>query len=310
MKQVGEEMRAPHGTGVAVVAPGGYAAQSCDVGRALTRLQESGCSVSNLYDPGAVCQRFGATDAGRAAQLHAAAADKDAQLVLSLRGGYGMTRLLPLLDLDALAASGKLFVGHSDFTVLQMALLAHSGTVTFAGPMICDDFAREDASAFTLQNFWQCIGNTEHTLSFKHEGNPALDVAGTLWGGNLTMLAHLAGTRHMPRIKDGILFIEDVNEHPYRVERMLLQLHHAGLLEQQAIVFGDFTGYRLTEYDNGYDFEVMLDYLRCLLRIPIVRGLPFGHVRDKATLAVGAQARLQCVDGHCLLHMCAYPNLA
>lgn len=300
--------RAP---GVAIVAPGGYAPPDRDLQRAVARLTAHGWQVKMFYDPMAVHQRFGAADSQRAAQLHAAATDPAIDVVLALRGGYGMSRLLHLLDLDLLAGSGKLFVGHSDFTALQMALLAHAGTVTFAGPMVCDDFTRDEASAFTLTSFWDCVEHGGHAVRFADPANPDVDLRGTLWGGNLSMLVHLAGTPYLPRVADGILFIEDVNEHPYRVERMLLQLHHAGLLRQQkAIVFGDFTGYRLSDYDNGYDFEAMLAYLRELLGIPLLRGLPFGHARDKATLAVGAAARLHCTGGDCLLQMSGYPSLA
>ncbi|HJV87143.1 MAG TPA: muramoyltetrapeptide carboxypeptidase [Noviherbaspirillum sp.] len=294
---------------MAIVAPGGYAADANAVERATARLEAFGCRVRNFYNPSAVFQRFGGTDAARLEQLHQAAADPDVRVVIALRGGYGMSRLLPELDLAALGASGKLFVGHSDVTALHMAMLAQGGAISFAGPMICDDFSRVEASDFTLQNFWQCVTSPTHILPFESEGSPAVDVSGILWGGNLTMLAHLAGTEYIPRVDGGILFIEDVNEHPYRVERMLLQLFHAGLLNQKAIVLGDFSNYRLSEYDNGYDFAAMLDYLRERLGVPILTGLPFGHTRDKATLAVGSQARLISDGTSASLTMSGYPNL-
>ncbi|MGH8806889.1 MAG: muramoyltetrapeptide carboxypeptidase [Noviherbaspirillum sp.] len=297
-----------HDVTVAIVAPSGYAADPCAVERATVRLASWGWRVRNLYDAAATYQRFGGTDAARAAQLHAAAADPEVDLIIAVRGGYGMSRLLPTLDLDALAASGKLFVGHSDFTALQMALLAHAGAPSFAGPMICDDFSRAEASDFTLRHFRECVSNPVHSISFEAQDNPQVDVSGMLWGGNLTMLTHLVGTPYLPRIEDGILFIEDINEHPYRVERMLLQLFHAGLLRQKAILFGDFSGYRLNEYDNGYDFGTMLDYLRAQLGIPLLSGLPFGHIRDKVTLAVGSQTHLRSDGKTATLTMRGYPT--
>lgn len=297
------------GATVALVAPSGYVADPAAVERGIARLRSYGCHVRNHYDAAGVYQRFGGTDAARAAQLHGAAADPEVDIVLALRGGYGMSRLLPALDLDILAASGKLFVGHSDFTALQMALLARAGTVTFAGPMVNSDFAREEVSGFTIHDFGGCIRNPSHTVMLQGGPHPRADVSGILWGGNLTMLAHLAGTPYLPRIDGGILFLEDINETPYRIERMLLQLLHAGALNQQAIVFGDFSGYRLSEYDNGYDFNAMLDYLRGVLGIPLFTGLPFGHVPDKVTLAVGSLARLQSDGEICTLTMSAYPIL-
>jgi len=89
------------------------------------------------------------------------------------------------------------------------------------------------------------------------------------------------------------LFLEDIGEHPYRVERMLLQLHYAGVLKQQkAIVLGDFSGYRLASHDHGYDFAAMLTYLRSIVSVPVVTGLPFGHIRERCSLLVGAEAEL------------------
>lgn len=295
---------------VAIVSPSGYAPRPELVERGIATLHAQGCSVRDFTDPGRKFQRFGASDDERIAQLYAAANDADIDIVLALRGGYGLSRLLPSLDFAQLAASGKLFVGHSDFTVLQMGLLLQGG-ISFAGPMLCDDFVRDEPSAFTLTDFWQCLTQSEHTVTGEDGGNPDCDVGGTLWGGNLAMLAHLAGSPWLPQVDGGILFVEDVNEHPYRVERMMLQLLHAGVLQKQrAILFGDFSGYRLTDYDNGYDFAPMVDYLRSRLQAPLLTGLPFGHGRDKATLAVGAQAHLRSENGRFALRMSGYPRLA
>ena len=198
---------------------------------------------------------------------------------------------------------GKRWVGHSDFTVVQLALLS-SGAGSHAGPMICDDFSREDLSDFTQQHFWQCMSQASVRVQLPVHGNPRVQTDGTLWGGNLTMLCSLLGTPWMPTIKNGILFIEDVNEHPYRVERMLLQLAQAGVLDRQrAIVLGDFSGYKLTDYDNGYDFTQMLSYMRERLSIPILQGLPFGHMKDKVTLPVGAHCVLDSSEDSLSLMM-------
>src|SRR6478672_11436756 len=212
----------PAGTGVAIVAPGGYAPDDTALARAVGMLESSGCRVKLHHDPAGKFQRFGGDDAARRADLHAAAADPEVQIVLALRGGYGMSRLLPTIDFPAMAASGKLFVGHSDFTAFQLGLLAHTGGASFAGPMICDDFSREPPSDFTLAQFWQCVTSPLHAIEFASPGAPAGELDGTLWGGNLTMLTHLLGTPYFPMVDGGILFLEDVNEHPYRVERMLL----------------------------------------------------------------------------------------
>lgn len=298
--------RAPR---IAIVAPSGYAPRPELVERGIAALHAQGCVVRNFSDPDRKFQRFGATDDERIAQLYAAANAPDIDIVLALRGGYGLSRLLPSLDFAQLAASGKLFVGHSDFTVLQMGLLQQGG-ISFAGPMLCDDFVRDEPSMFTLADFWQCLTQPTHTVAGEGEGNPDCDVEGQLWGGNLAMLTHLAGSPWLPQIDGGILFVEDISEHPYRVERMMLQLLHVGVLQKQrAILFGDFSGYRLSDYDNGYDFAQMVDYLRARLQTPLLTGLPFGHVRDKATFAVGAQAHLRASGGRFTLQMRGYSYL-
>jgi len=294
---------------VAIVAPSGYAPHPHEVERAIGRLQAAGCQVRDFSASAPTHQRFGADDGARVAQLHAAAADPDVNIVLALRGGYGMSRLLPQLDLAALGASGKRFVGHSDFTALQMALLAQAGVASFAGPMVCRDFAPDHPSDFTPDNFLQCPRSPPHTVPFYPHGQPSGAPRCHPCGGNPEHPPPPSGPRYLPAIEGGILFIEDINEHPYRVERMLLQLFHAGHLNQKAIVFGDFSGYRLTDYDNGYDFAAMRDYLRRTLGIPLLTGLPFGHIRDKATLVVGSHAHLQSEGGSCTLTMSGYPAL-
>lgn len=294
---------------IAIVAPSGYAADPLALDRALVRLREQGHQIHDFCSAHPKYQRFAASDAERVEQLHAAARHPDVEMVIALRGGYGMSRLMPAIDFGLLGSSGKLFVGHSDFTLVHLGLLSTSGASSFAGPMICDDFSRADISEFTHARFWQCL-HGPMTVTVPAQNNPVLDVQGTLWGGNLSMIAHLTGTRWMPQIDGGILFIEDINEHPYRVERMLLQLLHAGVLaRQRALVLGDFSGYRLSDYDNGYDFAAMLDFLRAELPVPVLQGLPFGHTRDKLTLPVGSDCRLQSDGTGFTLSLSDYPVL-
>lgn len=295
-------------TGIAIIAPGGYVSDT-DYRRGIAGLEAAGYRVFSYYDPDARYQRFSATDAERVRQIEQAAANPDVKIIMAVRGGYGTSRLLPYLDFRKLAASGKLFVGHSDFTVFQMALLKQGG-ISFAGPMVNSDFARAEISPFMREHFERCMTSPEMTVRWTAQGNPEVDASGTLWGGNLAMLAHLTGTPWMPDIEGGILFVEDVHEQPYQIERMLVQLDEAGILEKQkALVLGRFSEYRVTDYDNGYDLDAMLAWLRARLTIPVVTGLPFGHVPDKVTLPVGAQAHLVSHDGVVQLHLSGYPTV-
>jgi muramoyltetrapeptide carboxypeptidase len=124
-------------------------------------------------------------------------------------------------------------------------------------------------------------------------GFDGVDVSGRLWGGNLCVVTSLLGTPHLPRIKGGVLFLEDVNEHPYRIERSLLQLHQAGVLDaQKAVVLGQFTDYKKSPLDRGYTLKSAIDHLRSVCSVPILTGLPFGHVPTKVCLPVGRRVTL------------------
>jgi muramoyltetrapeptide carboxypeptidase len=296
--------------GIALIAPGGYAPEPEAVARGIARLEAQGILVHNYYEHDKRHLRFAGADEARLAQLNAAAADPDVQLVIALRGAYGMSRLMPHIDFDRMADSGKIFVGFSDITAFHMGLYARRGAISYAGPMFAGDFGAAEPNDFTLGDFWRCLAGPTHTVSGQGAGNPALDVAGTVWGGNLAMIMTLIGTEHFPRIDGGILYLEDIAEHPYRVERMLLQLMQAGVLErQQAIVLGDFSGYRLSPADNGYDFDEMLAYLRATLPCPVLTGLEFGHIPRRVTIPFGAQGRLVSDEAEWRLTMSDYPTL-
>ncbi len=293
---------------MAVVAPSGFAQQSERCEKGIEVLRQRGFSVKSYYDANAHDQRFAASDDVRLAQIENAYKDTESKIVMAIRGGYGASRLLSRLDFKQMAETGKVFVGYSDTTVIQMGLLKY-GAVSFSGPMVCSDYGIEEPSEFTLDSFEEIITQKSVKLHWQAEGNPTADVSGVLWGGNLTMIAHLVGTKWLPDIKEGILFLEDISEHPFRVERMLIQLDEAGILrKQKAVVLGGFTGYRLSDVDNGYDFDVMLSWIRNRLPIPVITGLPFGHIKDKVTLPVGAQAHLRSKDDRVSLELSGYPT--
>ncbi|WP_373986902.1 muramoyltetrapeptide carboxypeptidase [Duganella sp. BuS-21] len=300
--------------GIAIAAPSGRPLDIDAYLQGVQRLRQQGFLVHDYYDDDKKFQRFGGTDEDRLAQLNAAAADPAVQVVVALRGSYGMSRLLPAIDFRKMADSGKLFSGYSDFTAFQMPLLKQTGRISFGGPMMCDDFIRPEPVAYTLKQFWDCLRGPLHTVrgAVAQGGadNPLVDVNGKLWGGNLAMMVSLLGTPYFQALEQGICFIEDISEHPYRIERMVLQLFYAGALDgQRALVLGDFSGYKLTPMDNGYDFEAMLAYLRSRLPIPVLSGLPFGHVKERATLPYGGMAHLVSDERGFELTISDYPTL-
>lgn len=293
---------------IGLYAPAGCIADPASIERAVARLEAMGHRV--VVDPSCAArfQRFAGTDAERRAAVARMAAAPDIDLAMAARGGYGWSRLLDALDFRALAASGKRWIGHSDFTAFQLAALAHAGLKTFAGPMAAYDFGGDEISAFTVEHCFALLEAGRHEISCPLEGRD-LDVDGTLWGGNLALVAHLAGTRHFPQVDGGILFLEETNEHPYQIERMLYQLHFAGVLaRQKAVLVGVCNNYELAGNDNGYDEAAMIAQARAQFGVPILTGLPFGHCRDKLTLPVGGRCRLQLRDGAARIELSDYPR--
>ena len=245
-------------------------------------------------------QRFGGDDDTRLAALHRVATQAPS-IAMATRGGYGMTRLLDRIDWALLARSverGTRWVGLSDVTALQLGLLAHGRMPSWAGPTAVEDFGRSDADGgvddVTAACFTEAMSGELEAVGFRTPaGFDGLDAKGVLWGGNLAMLVSLLGTPHWPRIKGGVLFLEDVNEQPFRVERMLLQLHQAGVLgAQKAVLLGDFTVRTKSPLDRGYSLKVAVEHLRSVCATPILTGLPFGHIPTKVTLPVGRRVQL------------------
>lgn len=297
-----------------LIAPSGYCVQQEAAFRGVARLEEAGHQVLNQQVIARRFQRFAGDDGTRLSDLaELMQLPEDIDIVLPVRGGYGISRLLDQVDYHAIkqrqARSPLLICGHSDFTAFQLALLAHTEVITFSGPMLAGNFGAEALNSFTWSHFWQALQEPEFTLMWPSESRP-FEATGTLWGGNLAMLTSLIGTPWMPDIQGGILVLEDVNEHPFRVERMLLQLLHAGVLpRQQAIILGSFSGTTLNTYDDGYNFEVMCQFLRSRLSVPLITGLDFGHDTRTVTLPLGARAHLIHHGDSAMLTLSGHPVL-
>jgi len=301
---------------VRLIAPSGYPHDRDAMSRGVARLRVAGCAVDGLHVLDRVEHRFAGSDEARVADLNALATTSTLpDIALAVRGGYGAARLLEHLHYDALkerlAGSNTLLVGHSDFTAIQMALYAKSGLVTFGGPMLGPDFGAPELNGLMWEHFWRAVGDPEATASWKAATDAELDLEGPLWGGNLAMLCSLLGTPYFPAIDDGILFVEDIGEPPFRIERLLYQLHLSGVLDRQrALVLGHFTHCRPHSYDNGYDTEAAFEQIARVVRIPIVRGLPFGHEADKFTLPFGVPGRLRVAAGQASLSFRGHPRLS
>lgn len=311
-------------TSLSLYSPSGVVA-AAPLRRAARRLTALGYQVEIDASALARHQRFAGDDDTRLAALHRVAA-RAPDIAMATRGGYGLTRLLDRIDWRLIHRSierGTRWVGHSDLTALQLGLLAHregagqgAGTcvghdhdpshhhsdhgavgLTWAGPMACGDFGGAAVDDITEPCFVEAMSGALEAVGFRTEpGFDGLAVRGTLWGGNLCMVTSLLGTAHWPKsrtTRGGILFLEDVNEHPYRTERSLLQLHQAGVLDaQKAVLLGDFSGFRRSPLDRGYRLKTAIEHLRSVTQTPILTGLPFGHVPTKVTMPVGAKVEL------------------
>ena len=306
-----------------IYSPSGAVRDKAAFKRGVLRLQSLGHEVE--VDPDALTsyQRFAGDDQTRLAAIHRAAAS-GADVALVSRGGYGLTRILPGIRYKAIAKAierGTQFVGISDFTAFQLAVLAKTGCQTWAGPALCEGFGvggkppgvgdgdqtvegrpdeiMEDCFNDMLTGQGEGAGWRQHRQGptdgpLKAKVKDTFGIKGaSLWGGNLTLLSSLLGTPYFPDIKGGILFLEDVGEHPYRIERLLTHLLLAGVLsKQKAIVMGQFTDFTLNTHDKGFKLQSVFEWLRRQTNTPVLTNLPYGHVATKVLLPVGAKTDL------------------
>jgi muramoyltetrapeptide carboxypeptidase len=298
---------APPAPTLHLYSPSGAVPGAAPLNRAMKRLRALGFAVHVDEAARARHQRFAGDDATRLAALHRVARAAPA-VAMATRGGYGLTRLLDTIDWPLLAASvarGTRWVGYSDLTALHLGLLAHTGAPSWAGPMAVGDFGRsgdgdEDdggVDEVTAGCFAEAMRGELEAVGFRTTpGFDGLAVRGRLWGGNLAMVVSLLGTPHFPKPaqwRGGLLFLEDVNEAPYRVERLLLQLLQAGVLgAQRAVLLGGFAPLPRSASDRGHDLKAVVAHLRQACGVPVLTGLPFGHQRTLVTLPVGVRAEL------------------
>ena len=297
-----------------IYSPSGAVRDKQAFKRGIQRLHKLGHEVEVDVNTLTSHMRFAGDDATRLASIHRAASS-GADIALISRGGYGLTRILPGIDYKKVTKAiekGTQFVGFSDFTAFQSALLAKTGGHSWAGPALGEDFGQAQPDDIMEACFddmlsgqgegagWRMSAACASALSHKREGVWAKDAM--LWGGNLSILVSLLGTPYFPQIKGGVLFLEDISEHPYRIERMLNQLLHAGVLAQQkAVVLGQFTQYKLTPHDKGFKLQSVVDWLRGQIKSPVLTDLPFGHVQTKVCLPVGKNISLVVEDREALI---------
>jgi muramoyltetrapeptide carboxypeptidase len=242
------------------------------------------------------------TDEQRAEDLHSMFRDPDVSAIFCARGGYGCARILPLVDFGLIRRHPKIFVGFSDVTVLQLALLKRTGLVTFSGAMPSVDMA-DGFEPIAEEQFWRVL--TERRRPGALRQPLALNIIrrgrteGRLLGGNLSVLVSLLGTGYLPELGGSILALEDVGEATYRIDRMLLQLSMATARRPAAgVIYGSWSQAESSSGSTPHrDVEEVLQERLDIAAGPILSNLLYGHQAQKFTLPIGVMARLETARG-------------
>lgn len=274
------------------------------INKGVKYLEQLGYKVEVGKNVGKYNGYLAGSDEERVSDIHYMFKKKEIKAIFCIRGGYGAARIIDKLNYKLIRNNPKIFVGFSDITALQMALLTKAGLLTFAGPMIVPDFTTEKSS-FTEEFFWRIITSNKKIGRLKFPGEDKLPgitkggATGKIIGGNLAVFAALIGSGFLPTLKDKILILEDIGELPYKVDRLLNQLRLNRVFKQvKGIVLGRFVD--CFEHDPEKKTltlgEVMEDYLNNL-KIPIVYTFPHGHIKDKVTVPIGLTIKMNATKG-------------
>lgn len=238
------------------------------------------------------------TDQERLDDLHHFFADPKIHGIWCIRGGYGSARLLAHLDYRMIRKNPKVFIGYSDLTAPLNSIYKHSKLFTFHGPVATSDF-----TPFTIEHLKSTLMDSQATTKLLADPNEKQIICsgqarGKLVGGNLSLVAALCGSAYLPRFKNKIVFLEEIGEKPYRVDRLLTQLLHSTDLAQAAgIALGIFSNCEAKADDHSFSLQETLKDRLSSLSIPVLYGFPFGHITDHATLPIGIPASLDTQAG-------------
>ncbi len=279
------------GDTIGIVSPASPEREAGRVARGIDYLRKRGYRVIPGKGVGARLGYLAGSDDVRAADMNAMIADRKIRAIMCTRGGYGSTRILPMLDYERLTRHPKIFVGFSDTTAISLAILAQCNIVTFNGALPGVDLWHEKLELLTEETWREMM--TRRPISLRLQAHRVLgkggEVRGRLVGGTLTIVASLIGTPYLPKLRNAVWVFEDVAEQPYRIDRMLQQCSNAGLFERAAgVVFGAFSQCEREHEGTQTVEDVIKDFAR-RHPIPVFTGLPFGHVRRKLTLPIGAR---------------------
>jgi muramoyltetrapeptide carboxypeptidase len=284
---------------IGIISPASSTDDFTNVEFGVKYLEKIGYKVEVGKNVGKTHGYLAGNDDERADDFHYMFNRKYINAIMCIRGGYGSTRLLDKIDYKLIKDNPKIFVGHSDITALQMAILNKTGLITFAGPMLAVDFA-DEVSSFTEEIFWAMVTSNKKIGKIHQPDDEKIFTLvkgvskGRIAGGNLSLLSSLVGTNYLPELKDKILLIEEVSEVPYRIDRMLNQLRLAKVFNQvKGVILGAFTDCNETDPAKRTLTlgEVIADYFESL-KIPVIYNLKHGHIKDSITIPIGIMVKL------------------
>ncbi len=299
--------RLKEGDRIALIAPGSYITEK-ELQNSVTNLSDLGFQVT--FSEKLMLQHgyFSGTDQQRAEDLMDMFERDDVDAIMCVRGGYGCARILPLLDYSVIKKHPKILVGYSDVTALLYGIFKKTGLITFHGPVSTSTF-----NEFSVHNFKKVLMSPETTTKF-FNANPPSDeniygvktivdgkAKGRLVGGNLSIMVSLIGTKYDVDYSGKIIFIEEIGEEPYRIDRMLTQLIQADKFRNvSGVMMGIFSKCEPKEIDpsfsKSFSLIEVLNERFSNFRVPVIYGMSFGHIKDKFTIPFGALAELSATE--------------
>lgn len=280
------------GDTIGIIAPASPAHDIEKINRSIDNFKSLGFNIALGESCTSMKGYLAGDDKIRANDVNAFFKNPNVKGIFCLRGGYGSQRILDRIDYNMITYNPKIFVGYSDITALHFALYRKCRLTTFHGPMISSDFYKIDG--FSKQNLLNCLFgksmDTKYKLTPIHSGN----AKGKIFGGNLTMICSMFGTGYNINFDKKIIFIEDIDEEPYRIDRMLNQLRLAGVFKRAAgIIIGQFTNCDARDLKLSLTLEEVFKNYFCHLNIPVYCGLPAGHDISKATIPLGISVEIK-----------------
>lgn len=276
---------------VGIVAPSGPVYNQVQMEESIKKLKSIG------FNPvlGRSCHMkegfLAGKDEARARDINIFFKSQDIKAIIALRGGYGSMRILNMIDYHSIKKNPKIFVGYSDITAIHSAINKYSNMVTFHGPMIYSDLYKIDKN--TLSSFLHSAMNKEHKPSYILEPIVDKNISGRIFGGNLTLLTSLLGTKYQVNYKNIILFIEEINEEPYKIDRMLYQLYLAGVLKEvKGVILGQFTSCNPYDDSKSLSLSYVFESFFKKFSIPSFKGLNIGHDDSKITIPLGVKCKI------------------